>query len=250
VFDDNPPGGPFADDSQLRGAERTGTRFNLGTGALFIAELQYAVNQPSNGDLDYGKTPVGLPGTYKLGGWYDTGSFPDQRFDNTGVPLASSLSNGDPAMHRHNYSLYGVFDQAVWRPDPTSSRTIGVFARIMGAPGDRNLISFSVNAGITVKAPLPGRDDDTFGIGWGIAKVGGRATGFDRDINVFAGYSPIRTTENFIEVTYQYQAAGWWQIQPDFQYVFMPGAGIPNPLNPTMRIANEAILGLRTNISF
>jgi porin len=250
VFDDNPPGGGFGDDSQLRGAERTGTRFNLGTGALFIAELQYAVNQPSHGDLNDGNTPAGLPGTYKLGGWYDTASFPDQRFDRVGAPLASPFSNGDPAMRRHNYSLYGVFDQAVWRPNPTGSRTVGVFARIMGAPGDRNLISFSVNAGITVKAPLPGRDDDTFGIGWAIAKVGGGVTRSDRDANFFVGYSPIRTTENFIEVTYQYQAAGWWQIQPDFQYVFLPGAGIANPLNPTKRIANEAILGLRTNISF
>jgi porin len=250
VFDDNPPGGPFNDDSQLRGAERTGTRFNLGTGALFIAEVQYALNQPSSGEMDYGNRTTGLPGTYKLGAWFDTASFPDQRFDAEGVPLASPLSSGDPRMRRHNYSLYGVFDQAMWRPDPAEARTIGVFARIMGAPGDRNLISFSVNAGITMKAPLPGRDNDTFGVGWGIAKVGGNVTRFDRDTNAFSGYSPIRTNENFIEVTYQYQAAGWWQIQPDFQYTFMPGGGIANPLNPSQRIANEAVLGVRTNISF
>ncbi len=46
VFDDNPPGGPFADDSQLRGAEAAGHAFNLNTGALWIAELQYA-DQPA-----------------------------------------------------------------------------------------------------------------------------------------------------------------------------------------------------------
>ena len=250
VFDDNPPGGPFSDDSQLRGAERTGTRFNLGTGALFITEVQYALNQPSNGEMDYGNRATGLPGTYKLGAWFDTASFPDQRFDADGISLASPLSSGDPEMRRHNYSFYGVFDQAVWRPDPAAARTIGVFARIMGAPGDRNLIGFSVNAGVTMKAPLPGRDDDTFGVGWGIAKVGGNVTRFDRDSNAFSGYSPIRTNENFIEVTYQYQAAGWWQIQPDFQYTFTPGGGIANPLNPSQRIANEAVLGVRTNISF
>jgi porin len=253
VFDDNPPGGPFDDNSQLRGAERTGTRFNLGTGALFIAEVQYALNPPPDDAADAGAPPPGLPGlpgTYKIGAWYDTGSFPDKRFDNTGIPLASPLSTGEAAMRRHNYSLYGVVDQAIWRPDPTGPTTVGVFARIMGAPSDRNLVSFGVNAGITVKAPLPGRDDDTFGIGWGIAKVSGNATGFDRDFNNLVGYSPVRTTENLIEITYQYQAAGWWQIQPDFQYVFMPGAGVANPLNPSRRIANEAVLGVRTVISF
>ena len=96
----------------------------------------------------------------------------------------------------------------------------------MGAPGDRNLISFSVNAGVTMKAPLPGRDDDTFGIGWGIAKLSQNAIRSDRDASAFIGPTPIRSNENFIEVTYQYQAAGWWQIQPDFQYVFMPSGGI------------------------
>jgi porin len=250
VFDDNPPGGPFNDDGQLRGAERTGTRFNLGTGALFIAEVQYALNQPSNGDMDTGKKASGLPGTYKFGGWFDTASFPDQRFGTDGLSLADPASNGNPTMRRHNWSLYGVFDQALWRPDPDGARTIGVFARVMGGPGDRNLISFSVNAGVTMKAPLPGRDNDTVGIGWGIAKVSGNVTGLDQDTNAFGTYTPVRTTENFIEITYQYQAAGWWQIQPDFQYVFMPGAGIPNPNNPSQRIQNEAVLGVRTNITF
>jgi porin len=250
VFDDNPPGGPFNDDSQVLGAERSGTRFNLGTGALFIAEVQYAINQPTNGEMDDGNKPAGLPGTYKFGGWFDTAAFPDRLYDTAGVSLASPLSNGNPAMRWTNYSLYGVFDQAIWRPDPAGPRTIGVFARIMGGPGDRNLISFSVNAGITMKAPLPGRDDDSFGIGWGIAKVGGNVTKFDQDLNAFGTYTPVRTNENFIEVTYQYQAAGWWQIQPDFQYVFNPGAGIANPLNPATHVNNEAILGVRTTISF
>ena len=37
VFDDNPPGGSFYDNLQVRGAAKSGTSFNLNTGALFIA---------------------------------------------------------------------------------------------------------------------------------------------------------------------------------------------------------------------
>ena len=250
VFDDNPPGGTFLDASQLRGAERSGTRFNLGTGALFIAEVQYALNQPANGKMNVSDQTTGFPGLYKLGVWYDTASFLDPRVDSAGILLASPLSNGEPRMHRHNYSVYGVFDQVIWRPEEGQSRTVAVFARIMGAPADRNLVSFSVNAGVTVKAPFPDRNDDTFGIGWGIAKVSANASGFDTDQNRFGLYTPVRGTENFLELTYQYQAAGWWQIQPDFQYVFMPGAGIANPRNPGKRIENEAVLGVRTLVSF
>jgi porin len=251
VFADNPPGGPFDDDGQLRGSTRWGGNFNLRTGALVIGEIQYALNQPGTGDMDTGSTESGLPGTYKLGFWYDSAPFPDQRFDNTGLSLASPGSSGVALMRRNNFSVYAVADQMVWRPSDDSPRSVNVFARMMGAPGDRNLVNYSVNAGITVKAPFEGRDDDTFGIGFGIAKISPRAAAFDRDTAFFAGGpSPVRGTETFIEVTYQFQATGWWLLQPDFQYVFNPGGGIPNPNNPSQRIGNEAIFGLRSTITF
>jgi porin len=252
VFDDNPAGGPFDDDSQVRGAEQSGTKFNLNTGALFIAEIQYALNQPGTGQMQRpGESTGGLPGTYKLGGWFDTANFPDQHFDTTGLSLADPNSTGNPRYRRHNWSIYGVADQMVWRPDADSPRSVNVFTRIMGAPGDRNFISFGLNAGVTLKAPLPGRDDDTFGVGYGLAQVSGAAGELDKETAFFTGaYTPRRGSEQFIEVTYQYQAAPWWTLQPDFQYVFMPGGGIANPNNPTQRIGNEAIFGLRTNIVF
>ncbi len=43
--------------------------------------------------------------------------------------------------------------------------------------GDRNLIGFSLNAGLTFHEPFLHRDVDTFGIGIGCAKVGGHARG-------------------------------------------------------------------------
>jgi porin len=139
----------------------------------------------------------------------------------------------------------------VWRPSENSPRAIGVFARVMGAPGDRNLISFSVNAGVTLKAPFEGRDDDTVGIGFGIARVSSGARAFDSDVGAFSGPPAfVRTTETFIEVTYQASIAPWWQLQPDFQYVFNPGGGIANPNDPTRRIGNEAVFGLRNIITF
>lgn len=251
VFNDNPPGGPFDDDSQVRGAAQSGTKFNMRTGALFIAEVQYAINQPVEGGTDKANPPTGLPGTYKLGAWFDTASFPDQRFDADHVSLADPLSSGDPLMRRNNYAIYGVVDQMVWRPSADSPQSVGVFARMMGAPGDRNLVDFAVNAGIVLKAPLPGRDNDSFGVGFGIANISGNARRFDKDTAFQTGVPfPERGAETFIEVTYQYQAAPWLTLQPDFQYFFTPAGGIPNPNEPTRRVSNEAVFGLRTNIVF
>ncbi len=252
VYDDNPPGGPFDDDSQTRGSEASGTRFNLNTGALIFGELQYAYNLPSLGEIAH-EDNKGLPGMYKLGFWYDTGTFYNQRVDTMGLSLANPASNGIPQSERGNYSIYGIFDQVVYRPDPTESRAVSIFARLMGSPEDRNLISFSVNGGITLKAPLPTRDNDTVGLGFGYGRVSGTASSLDGDTVNFGGpafYSPIRTEETFVELTYQIQLAPWWQVQPDFQYVFRPGGGIPNPNNLTQRIGDEAVFGIRTNITF
>ena len=247
VFDDNPPGGPFFDDAQVRGASQSGTRFNTGTGALVIGEVQYAVNVPVAGRTE---GAAGLPGVYKLGFWYDTGTFPDRRFDGARVSLADPASSGIPRARQHNYSVYGVFDQTVWQPGPDSPQSLGIFVRLMGAPGDRNLASFSVNAGVTLKAPLPGRDNDSLGLGYGLAKVGASAVKADLDSNRLSGPFPIRSSESFIEATYQYQVAPWFTLQPDAQYVFTPSGGVPNPARPGKRIGNAAVFGLRTNIVF
>ncbi|KVE26801.1 porin [Burkholderia singularis] len=245
VFDGNPAGGP-GDPQQLN---RHGTNFNLGNGALFIGELQYALNAPPADSK--APPPAGLPGMYKLGFWYNTERFDDPRYDTNGVPLASPASNGAPATHRGNYGFYALADQMVWRPSADSPRSLNVFARVMGAPGDRNQVDFAFNAGVTLKAPFAGRDNDTAGVAIGYAKLGSRARGFDGDTGVYTtpGY-PVRRAETLLEATYQYQVTPWWQLQADFQYVFRPGGGIPNPNEPGARIGNEAIVGLRTTIVF
>jgi porin len=248
VFDDNPPGGPFNNDPQTRGAEASGAAFNLNTGALWLGKIQYAINQPA---ADGTPATTGLPGTYKLGFWYDSGAFLDQHYDTSGLSLANPASNGMPRMHQGNYSVYAVADQMVWRPDPKWAQALGVFARVMGAPPDRNLVSFSADAGATLAAPLPGRDNDTFGVGFGVAKVSSADSALDRDIGLYTNTNyPVRTVETFFEVTYQFQIAPWWQVQPDFQYFLRPSGGIPNPLQPNELIGNEAVFGLRTVVTF
>jgi porin len=98
---------------------------------------------------------------------------------------------------------------------------------------------------------LPDRDDDSLGIGFGVAKVSPLAGGLDADTAFFSGSPfPVRGSETFIEVTYQYQATGWWQLQPDFQYVVNPGGGILDPSRPGRRVRDAAVLGLRTAVTF
>jgi len=245
-------GSPVSDntgDPQMN--NRYGTSFPLNGGVLAIAELQYSY--PSSGTLVRAGDTEALARTYKIGIWYDSESFADQRFDNTGLSLADPASTGNPAMHRGNYAIYAVADQMIyrWKDDP--DHNINVFVRPMIAPQqDRNLINFSINAGLAIHEPLPGRGSDVFGLGMGFARVSNGATGFDQDTALFnpGVYSPVRHTETYIEATYLYQIMPWWQVQPDIQYVFNPGGGIVNPNNPTESVKNELVIGVRTNITF
>ncbi|WP_205880337.1 carbohydrate porin [Lichenicoccus roseus] len=261
VFDDNAPGGPIDDDSQLRGAAQSGTRFNTGTGALLIAEVQYAFNLPSAGVPQTGAPPPaepvtqlpppGLPGVYKLGAYVDTGDYLDQRFDEDGLSLGDPASVGRPHRRSGNFGIYGVMDQTIWRPDPQGARAVGIFARLMGGPGDRNLADFTLNTGITLKSPLHGRDNDTVGLGYGLVRISHAVSALDQDRIAASGLAlPIRSSESFIELTYQAQIVAWWSMQPDLQYVFTPGGGIADPLRPGRRISNELVVGARTIVTF
>jgi porin len=227
----------------------SGTSFPLNGGALVFAELQYSY--PALGSMLYADQKEPLARVYKIGFWYDSERFSDLSFDNTGLSLADPNTTGMPLQHRGNYSIYAVADQMIWVDPEESDRTVNLFARAMGTPQvDRNLIDFSLNFGMTFREPFLHRDDDTFGIGLGYAKVSSQAAGLDQDTMLLTGaFTPTRTSETFLEVTYQYSVAPWLQLQPDFQYVFNPGGGLANS-SGTGRIKNEAILGVRTNILF
>ncbi len=227
-----------------------GVSFPLDTGTLAIAELQYAFGSGASGKPNADGPP---PGVYKIGAWYDSYKFGDQQYDTIGLPLASPLSSGMPATPHGDFSLYGVIDQMIWRSKENTNRSLNVFFRAMFTPyQNRNLVSASINAGFALKAPLPTRDNDSFGIEMGTVWASSGASGFDRQVQFFqpSVYTPIRSSETFLEATYQFQALPSWQIQPDVQYFINPGLGIANPDDPIQRIKNEVVVGLRTNVTF
>src|SRR6267154_172365 len=69
--------------------DQYGTTFSTSGGALWMEELQYGINQA--------KDAKGLPGVYKLGGWYATTSFPDLHFGLSASGAAVSLAAPDSA---------------------------------------------------------------------------------------------------------------------------------------------------------
>jgi porin len=219
VFTGDPAGAHCGDAAQV--CNRYGLKmFNMDGGSLWLGELQYHLNQ--------GKDAKGLPGIYKIGAWYATTDFADQRF---------------PVTHSGNWGIYGVADQTVWKG---AAQSVSLFVRSGASPSDRNLLSFYVDGGVGFKGLVPGRADDVLTFGVAYEKISADAAAADRD----AGLPVVRNHEIVFEASYQAQLAPWWTLQPDIQYIVHPGGNVPDPLNPAVAVKDALVVGLRTAIKF
>ena len=234
------PAPPGTGDPQLR--DKGGVAFRLNDHVLAFGELWYAINQ--DGDAP------GLPGTYKLGAWYDTSHFPDQLHDTLGLSLANPSSSGIPRGHSTGFAVYGIIDQMVWREPGTQDQGLGVFLQIMGAPDAFNVSNLFIEGGVNWKGPFVGRESDTFGLGASYLGIGSAKRRLGRDVVFLNGFgSPYRGDETIIEATYLYQVAPWWTLQPDLQVVVNPGANIPSS-GSSKPLETAVIAGIRATITF
>lgn len=236
IFDGNPAPG-VGDPYQIN---PSGTNFQVHNGALMIGELQYSINPAPAAGFSSAQ-PSGLPGTYKLGFWYDNERFPAPQY-------ATGLAFANPTTHSDDFSIYAIADQMVWRSSANTSQSLGVFAMATGAPSNRNLIDFEANAGVVLKAPFKGRNNDTAGISVGYVNISPGVV-FANNTASTTPNSPVPSGETVIEATYLCQVTPWWQVQADFQYFFHPTGGIPNPTNGEP-VRNEAVIGLQTVVTF
>ncbi len=66
----------------------------------------------------------------------------------------------------NTWAVYYNFDQFVWSPAADPTRGIGVFFRAGVSDGKVNPIKRHFNVGVSGKGIVPGRPNDTFGVGW------------------------------------------------------------------------------------
>ncbi len=234
LFGGNPAGNDCT--KQPQECDLYGTTFSTTGGALVMSELQYAVNQ--------GKDSVGLPGTYKVGGWFASADFNDLHLGTTGAGTIVSLGadpSAAPLKHSGDGGIYAVADQMVWRGNEQS---LSLFLRGGYAPPDRNLVSYYLDGGAALKGPIEGRPHDVLSFAVAYAKISPDAAAADRDASAV-----VRNYETVFELDYSARVAPWWTIQPDIQYVVHPNGG-QNPTDPTQRIGNAFVTGIRSTVKF
>ena len=221
-------GAVFQGNVFAQNVNRHGFRWDLSpsNGYFSIHELIFRTNER------YGAN--GLPGEFKIGGWFDTAPDPD-------------ASNTQP----WNYGLYFIADQMLYRvPQPASvsviansakqtaapsltDKGLGIFAYIGLAPRNSSVINFYVDGGLNYKGLIPTRDNDVLGVGFAYGHLNDNPQGNDGSSN--PGYEMV------LEATYQIMLTPWLSFQPDLQYVVQPSStDIPNAL----------VLGGHATISF
>jgi porin len=189
-------------------------------------------------------SPTDLPGVIKVGAWYNAGTFPLQDF---------TQSNVLPPQVRGDAAVYGLFEQTLWRMPGSPNRALGFFTRGVVAPSDRSEFDHYVDTGLTFRGALAWRPDDVVGLAFAYGHISPAAAANDRALAATTGLAiPIRDYEAALELTYRYEIANDWAIQPDVQYIFHPGSNVANPANPTSLapIPNALVLGVRTALAF
>ena len=218
---------------------RHGFRWRLDeeTGFTFMNEAQFRWGQAEESKI--------LPGTIKIGAWFQTGECADA--------LAETTSSG-------NSGYYLVLDQMLFRESsdgtlfpsicckPTDCTTftsdtekkdqgIGCFARVGCTPPDRNAVDFYFDTGLTYKGLIPTQDNDTVGLAFCCAKTNSKWQRPSPDVDF-----PANGSEMVLEATYQVELAPWMTLQPDIQYIINPGG--------QSSIDNALVIGCRATVLF
>jgi porin len=225
VYNGDPAPECGSDDPQV--CNNDGLAFELDDPPLLMVEGVYRYNQKGR-----------LPGAVKIGGWNHFGTFEHQRFDSGGALIAVTGNSGRPL--NDNWGLYGIIDQLIWRvPGSEEPQGVGIFARFIGAPEDRNLIDFYFDGGLTFTGMFRGRPNDALAVGFAYTNISDQVSAFDVDF----GEPVARNYEALIEVAYTFQINPGLAIQPDFQYIFQPGGNVAGQ-------KDAIVVGARTSISF
>jgi porin len=227
------PAGPGLGNPERRDA--SGTLFRIGDGVFAIGEVQYAINSGTGA-----KAP---PVTLKLGGWYHDKAIANQFYATDGLTVLPLQAPGS-SIARQNWSAYAVAD-AMLVPRPGGNGGLAAFARVAASPPGRSAVSAELTGGLVYIGPF-GRDGDQVGFGLTSDRVG-KALGTN---GALASQYRFHGYETVLELSYLAQVLPWLQVQPDFQYVFTPGGGIPDPNRPGQKVGSAAIFGLRTIATF
>jgi porin len=168
------------------------------SGVLYSSELRLGVN------------PFGLKGHQLLGGAFSTKDFTslDQ---NRRLLVLNLLTTGSLGLAKSDssWSFYYNFDQYVYAEKGDPEQGFGFFGRFGLADEDTSPIERFYSIGVGGKGVIPGRDKDTFGIGYFYVELS------DQLPSVF----DVVDDGQGVEFFYNIEVRPWLHVTPDYQII-------------------------------
>jgi len=155
------------------------------------------------------------PGNYRIYGWFNGSDHENLK---------------DPAKTReNNYGVGLSFDQKI-------AESLGIFARYGWQRGSVSVVEHAWSGGIQCCGKFYGREDDTFGLGYGMAVVGNDWKDVERSNGINSA------DECHVEVYYNFRINWNLNVLPDIQWVRNPNG---------VRDNNGVwVLSVRTQVTF
>lgn len=180
------------------GRDRYGLDFRISSTESFLSITEFEFTNDSKK----------YPGTYKAGIVYHNGDI---------INMADSSST-----IKGNSAIYVLADQLLLKENETDDQGLGAMFQVGWTPKDRSINDLYLALRLNYYGLIPGRDDDVLGLAMAHASIS----------NVFREIQPgTLGFETALELTYKYNLSDIITIQPDFQYIINPGAGISESLN-------------------
>jgi porin len=209
-----------------------GTPFS-GPGKRFLTELGWLP-----------KT-AGLPGSYRVGAWYDDVGGSDLFFNGAGQPLVTN--GGTPLQRSHQAGFYAMAQQQVWANNGSAARGVSLFMNFVQGDRDIALKSQIAEIGLFWTGPLAARPQDDLGFAIGRVQVSNRVTDGELLYNAEAvpgsglAPMPVQHAEFPLELYYSVKVTPAFTLRPNVQLIHAPG-GVDER-------SEVVVLGLKTVVN-
>ncbi|SPC18045.1 Porin B [Cupriavidus taiwanensis] len=182
----------------------------------------------------------GRPGSYKVGGWYNTSDGNDLFLDVNGNPRG--VTGLDPLKRSGQYGVYLNFQQQV--TGTNGGRGATVFFNFSHADRNTAQLDHQITMGVQYKGLFESRARDSIGFAVGATHNNARYADFVNQNNARTGQNVIAGSgyEYVSEVYYAWSPVPSVSLRPNLQYILHPGG--------TSRNSDAFVIGLKSSVTF
>jgi porin len=184
-------------------------------------------------DLVLRGKPFGKPATLNIGGSWSNAEYrsldPAAYLNILGQVLDDNREEiANSPVKKGSWSIYANLYQSLWVDELDEKRNWGVFGQFGFSDGDPNPIRYVINGGIGGRSMIPGRNLDTFGVGYFYLGLS------DDFKSVTRSFHP-QQDEYGLELFYNVAITPWARLTPDVQIVRPSTAGLKTTVIPGLR---------------